>query len=179
MSDIRYSTFPRTAPPPDFTLAVVDVFEQHMGVVSTIRARGRLNSDQVLAEIREDLVGLGFDVESGKHQAEKIRRPVLFGENSKPELQYEIDAYHAGWECGLEVEAGRAWMGNAIYRDLIQACVMVQVRHLVLVVPQAYRYMSSGKETTSTDYDNTKAEAEALFAHSRVQLPYDLLLIGY
>jgi hypothetical protein len=32
------------------------------------------------------------------------------------------------------VEAGRAWMGNAIYRDLLQALVMVQVDHLILAV---------------------------------------------
>jgi hypothetical protein len=59
-------------------------------------------------------------------------RPVFFGENGMPTLSYQIDAYHPEWRAGLEVEAGRAWMGNAIYRDLIQALVMVQVDHVVL-----------------------------------------------
>lgn len=70
-------------------------------------------------------------------------------------------------------------MGNAVYRDLIQACVMVEVDYLVLAVPQIYKYQTSGKNTASNDYENTKAVAEALFAHSRVRLPYDLVLIGY
>ncbi len=30
-------------------------------------------------------------------------------------------------------------MGNAVYRDLIQALIMVQVDHLVLAVPNAYK----------------------------------------
>ena len=76
---------------------------------------------------------------------QKIDRPVFFGENGIPALRYQIDAYHPVWKCGLEVEAGRAWMGNAIYRDLIQALVMVQVEHLVLAVSNVYRYQSGGK----------------------------------
>ena len=41
-------------------------------------------------------------------------RPVFFGENAQPELQYQIDAWHPQWLAGLEIEAGRAWMGNAV-----------------------------------------------------------------
>jgi hypothetical protein len=46
-------------------------------------------------------------------------------------------------------------MGNAIYRDLIQALVMVQVDHLVLAVSNIYKYQSGGKAASSTDYKNT------------------------
>src|SRR5215217_7900285 len=70
----------------------------------------------------------------GDVKAGKIERPVFYGENGIPTLRYEIDAYHPDWRCGLEVEAGRAWMGNAVYRDLIQAAVMVGVQHLCLAV---------------------------------------------
>jgi hypothetical protein len=45
----------------------------------------------------------------------------------------------------LEVEAGRATMGNAIYRDLIQGAPMVDARHLALAVPVEYRYKSTGR----------------------------------
>ena len=119
------------------------------------------------------------EVEAGKGKDDKVLRPVFFGENGAPTLQYEIDAYHHGWECGLEVEAGRAWMGNAVYRDLIQALVMVQVKYLVLAVPNAYKYRSSGRAVISSDYKNTFEVAEALYGHSRVQMPYGLMLIGY
>jgi hypothetical protein len=42
---------------------------------------------------------------------------------------------------GLEVEGGRGWMGNAVYRDLVQGAVMVGVEHLCLAVSNVYRYL--------------------------------------
>ena len=77
------------------------------------------------------------------------------------------------------MEAGRAWMGNAVYRDLIQAMVMVQVDHLILAVPNIYKYQSGGKAARSTDYQNTRDVAEALYSHTRLKLPYGLTVIGY
>ena len=108
-----------------------------------------------------------------------IRRPVFFGENGEPGLQYEIDAFHPDWRCGLEIEAGRGWMGNAVYRDLIQALVMVELETLVLAVANTYRYQSSGKSTVSKDYENTVAVADSLYGHSRIDMPYQLVVIGY
>jgi len=70
-------------------------------------------------------------------------------------------------------------MGNAVYRDLIQAMAMVNVDWLCLAVPNQYKYNSDGKQTISNDYANAKDLAEALFGHSRVKIPYGLLLIGY
>jgi hypothetical protein len=104
---------------------------------------------------------------------------VFFGEDGRPTLRYQIDAYHPNWRCGLEIEAGRAWMGNAVYRDLVQAMVMVQVDHLCLAVPNGYRYKSGGRDTVSADYKNTVEVAEALFGHTRVRIPYGLTVIGY
>ncbi len=129
--------------------------------------------------LRSDLADLGFQVEAGKKKVDKPERPVFFGENGIPTLQYEIDAYHPGWRCGLEVEAGRGWMGNAVYRDIVQAAVMVGVEHLCLAVSNAYRYKSSGKPAVSRDYENTRQVAEAVYGHSRLRLPYSLILIGY
>ena len=70
-------------------------------------------------------------------------------------------------------------MGNAIYRDLIQALVMVELETLVLAVPNGYRYKTSGHDATSQDYEKTCNVADALFGHTRVQLPYRLVLVGY
>ena len=70
-------------------------------------------------------------------------------------------------------------MGNAVYRDLIQALVMVNMEHLILAVPQAYRYKSGGRAVASRDYDNTVAVVQALYAHSRVEMPFSLSVIGY
>ena len=49
------------------------------------------------------------------------------------------------WLAGLEIEASRALRGNAVYRDLIQALVMVDIEHLVLAVRQAYRYKTGAR----------------------------------
>lgn len=178
-STIRFSTFPRTKAPPPFSDPIVEVFRKHETPISTGRPTKGLISNAVLQILTPDLVELGFDVEAGKRKADKIERPVFFGEGGVPTVRYEIDAYHPKWRCGLEVEAGRAWMGNAVYRDLIQASVMVDVDHLCIAVSNTYKFKSDGKIKTSRDYDNTVSLAEALFGHSRIQLPYSLIVVGY
>ncbi|MCL6284901.1 hypothetical protein M3P21_15320 [Ruegeria sp. 2012CJ41-6] len=178
-SPIRFSTFPRTRAPRDFVASVTSVFEKHHSEIGTIDLQKGLTSDAVLSILRDDLMELGWDVERGKRADQKVKRPVFFGENALPDLQYEVDAWHADWRSGLEVEAGRAWMGNAIYRDLIQALVMVDMDFLFLAVPLNYKYRTGGRETISRDYDNTIAVSEALFGHSRIEMPFDLCVIGY
>jgi hypothetical protein len=179
MSGIRFSNFPRTQSAPSFLPEIIQAFRKHEASISTLELTKGLTSDAALAIIRGSLRELGFEVEGGKHASAKIRRPVFFGENGKADLQYEIDAYHRGWRCGLEIEAGRGWMGNAVYRDIVQALVMVDLDHLVLAVSNAYRYQSGGRDTVSRDYENTVAVADALFGHSRVRMPFGLTVIGY
>lgn len=178
-SKIRFSSFPRTKQPPEFVLEVIATLRAEEGFIGTAELEKGLTSDALLAHLRPQLVQLGFQVENSKLSKDKIKRPVFFGENGAPGLQYEIDAFHPKWKCGLELEAGRAWMGNAVYRDLIQAAVMVDLEHLLLVVPNSYRYVSGGRRTHSKDYENTVSVADALFAHDRVRLPYGLTVIGY
>jgi len=178
-TSIRYICFPRTEPPPDFAEKVVGIFRDHEKQISTVNHDKGLKSDEVLAIVRDGLVNLGFEVEAGKRQSDKIERPVFFGEYGAPTLKYEIDAYHSTWRCGLEVEAARAWMGNAVYRDLVQALVMVQVDTLILAVSNQYRYLASGQPTYSRDYQNTVNLAETLYSHSRMKLPFRLIVIGY
>jgi hypothetical protein len=158
---------------------VAKVFRDHEKEISTTLLKKGLTSDEVLQVIRSDLERLGFECEKSKNHSSKINRPVLFGENGKSQVSYDIDASHLEWHAVLEVEAGRAWMGNAIYRDLIRASVMVGVKFLILAVPNEYRYNSSGKPSVSKDYDNTRDLAIALYEHDSFRLPYNLMLIGY
>lgn len=174
-STIRYHSFPRTSPPPEFTEQLVGVFRDHEPEIATEHLDDGLKSDAVLTAVRDDLTDIGFDVEQGKKKDEKIFRPVLFGENGEPKLQYEVDAYHPEYSCGLEVEAGRAWKGNAIYRDLIQAMMMVQVDTLALAVPNVYRY-SAGENPA---YEKTRNVVATLYTTARTNLPYETVLIGY
>lgn len=179
MAGVRFSTFPRTQPPQPFVAEVVGIFEKHGAAIGTAALEKGLTSDQVLRRLSDDLRALGFLVEANKTRAGKLRRPVFFGENGQPARQYEIDGYHPAWRCGIEIEAGRAWMGNAVYRDLVQAMVMVDLDHLILAVPRRYRYKSGGKDTGSKDYDNTVSVADAVFGHTRIRMPYTLTVLGY
>lgn len=176
---VRFTSFPSTEPPPHFVPKVIEVFVQHERSLSTLELAKGLTSDQVLKVIGNDLRSTGFLVETGKLRTGKIPRPVFFGENGAPALNYEIDAFHPEWKCGLEVEAGRAWMGNAVYRDIVQALVMVHVDHLCLAVPNRYVYQSGGRAAKSSDYENTVKVARALYGHSRIKFPYGLTIIGY
>ncbi len=172
-SSIRFISYPRTDPPPEFAQPVVESFRSVESSIATEHLAKGLTSDKVLQVVRPGLQDLGFLVETGKERAQTIQRPVFYGEQGVPTLRYQIDAYHEGWRCGLEVEAGRAWKGNAVYRDLIQALVMVQVDHLILAVPNAYKFRSraASKTVISTDFKNTCAVADALYGHSRMQRP--------
>jgi hypothetical protein len=175
----HFATFPRTEPPRDFITKVVNVFRSHADAIGTMALTKGLKSDAVMTILRDDLCKLGFEIEAGKSGADKLKRPVFFGQDGKPSRQYEIDGYHPTWHCGLEVEAGRAWMGNAIYRDLIQAMVMVDLEHLILAVPMAYKYMSASRATISKDFENTVSVADALYSHTRIRMPFTLTVIGY
>lgn len=176
---VRYSTFPRTEKPPGFIEAIVRVFNRHSDTIATARPQKGLRGDDVLAVLRADLVHLGFDVEAGKREADKIKRPVFFGENQRPSLQYEVDAWHPKWQVGLEIEAGRAWMSNAIYRDLIQALIMVEMDYLIVAVPREYHHQAGGKPRISKDYERTVSVADALYGHSRIAMPFSLCVVGY
>ena len=176
---VRYSTFPRTVAPPDFLESVISVFKKHEADISTEKRAKGLTSDQVLSVLHDNLVDLGFDMESGKKRDDKVHRPVFYGENGAATVKYEIDGFNPTWGCAMEIEAGRSWMGNAVYRDIVHALVMVDVEHLLLAVPISYKFKSSGRDVVSRDYENTVNLADALFSHSRITFPYQHTVIGY
>tara|TARA_R110002073_G_scaffold118918_1_gene258686 strand:- start:603183 stop:603722 length:540 start_codon:yes stop_codon:yes gene_type:complete len=179
MSDIRYSTFPRTSTPHPVAAEVAEAFCNVEDAISTKQLEKGLKSDAVTSLVRPGLERIGFTVESDKTSLGTIDRPVLFGENGLPSLNYQVDAYHNEYACGLEIEAGRALMGNAFYRDLVQAMVMVRVETLIVALPNTYKYKSSGKLTISRDYHNACGIADALYAHGRLHIPFSLILLGY
>ena len=178
MSDIRFQHFPITHEPPQFVLDVVECFRKNESAISTVQGMSG-SSDVVLGFIRTDLKAIGFDVEKSKKSSDKIFRPVTFGINGKPQLKYEIDAYNSETRVGLEIEAGRGVMGNAIYRDLILGMMMTNVDHLVIAVANEYKYKSKNKQIVSKDFEKCVAICNALSGHTRVQLPYTITIVGY
>ena len=105
---------------------------------------------------------------------------MFFGDEGSYLRTYEIDAFDVTQGIALEVEAGRATMGNAIYRDLIQASLMLDARFLTLAVPIEYRYASGKRTAKEPSYSKTYSVVEAVYGSPRLNLPFEgLLLIGY
>jgi hypothetical protein len=140
----------------------------------------RLTSDLVLAQLRPGLQALGFEVEAGKQRDQKIRRPVLFGEQGHERVAYEVDAVHDELGVIVEVEAGRGARGNAVYRDLVRTSLIVGARFLALGVMSEYRHQSGGKAIAVASYRDARDMLDAVFASQRLGLPFEgVLLFGY
>jgi hypothetical protein len=174
-----WSYFPRNTRPPEWALQLV---------AATASVRSQLDSapaplpgvdrtsDAVLAKLRPGLEALGYQVESGKTAAKKITRPVLFGDDGRAEVSYDIDAFHDGHGIAVEVEAGRGAANNADYRDIVRTALLLDADFLALFMPIAYH---SGKRPMPA-YSNTRRQLEAIYASRRLQLPFEgVLLIGY
>jgi hypothetical protein len=172
--------FPAHSPPPSWAEPLAGIFRAHRKQIdSKVTHSKRMESNDVLAAIADDLENeLGFTVERGKKKLGKLPRPVFFGDEGKYLRTYEIDAFQPDLGLALEVEAGRATMGNAIYRDLIQASLMVDAAFLAMAVPAEYRY--GKKPTKELSYAKTYSVVEAIYGSERMRLPFKgLLLIGY
>ncbi len=175
-----WSYFPRNVRPPGWaTEAVAAVRDVRSGIDTgpmPTADQERLTSDAVLARLRPGLEHLGYSVETGKRADQKIRRPVLFGDQGTPTVNYEIDAFHDEHGIAVEVEAGRGAMGNADYRDIVRTSLLLDARFLMLLMPATYRY---GRTQTSA-YSSTRDLLGAIYASERLRLPFEgVLLIGY
>ena len=171
--------FPAYAAPPAWVGPLVSLFAAERAQIdSMVTHAKRMESNDVLNVLASGLRGLGFDVEQGKAKAGKLPRPVFFGDEGTYLRTYEIDAFEPTHGIALEVEAGRATAGNAIYRDLIQASLMLDARFLALAVPVEYRY--GNKPSREPSYAKTYSVVEAVYGSPRLNLPFEgLLLIGY
>ena len=161
---------------------MASVFADHREEIdSMVVHKKRMQSDDVLRVIADELEErMAFTVERGKAKLGKLPRPVFFGDEGGHLRTYEIDAFQADEGIALEVEAGRATMGNAIYRDLIQGSLMVDARFLALAVPLEYRYESGKRTAREPSYAKTYSIVDAIYGSERLALPFEgLLLIGY
>jgi hypothetical protein len=170
--------YPPRSRPPAWVQPVVTVFTGAKDAINS--AEKSTTSDKALAALRPGLEALEFEVEAGKKKAQKIRRPVLFGELGHEDMAYEVDAFHPGHGIALEVEAGRGARGNAVYRDLVQTSLLVDAQFLVLAVQISYHHKSSGKDIVVQSYRDTMNLLDAIYASNRLSLPLaGILLVGY
>jgi hypothetical protein len=170
--------YPLNSNPPEWVVEVVNVLNRAELQISTVNAHTGLSSDEVLAHLRPGLETLGFEVESGKGASQKVRRTVLYGENGRPEVNYDIDAFNDYLGVAVEVEAGRGAANGADYRDLVRTSLILDARFLVLMQPFAYR--SNPGANAVHAYANSRAQLDAIYASRRLVLPFEgILLIGY
>jgi hypothetical protein len=174
----RWKYYPPRCRPPSWARPLLSAFSEAKDRIDS--GENQITSDGALAALRPALKELGFEVEAGKKRAQKIRRPVLFGELGHEDFAYEVDAFNADHGIALEVEAGRGARGNAVYRDLIQTSLLVDAEFLVLAVQVSYRHKSSGKDIVVQSYRDTMALLDAIYASTRLTLPLQgILLVGY
>jgi len=167
--------YPARSPEPEWTAGVVKVFSAARSTIDSAKHRG-VSSNAALAAVRSGLNKLGFTVESGKTGAKKITRPVLFGEQGKPIVSYDVDGFHPDHRVVLEVEAGRGAANNADYRDLVRASLMVDADYLILAMMLEYR----AGNTLTRSYEQTRNRLDAIYASDRLKLPLKgVLLVGY
>src|SRR5262249_41768914 len=135
----------RTAPPP-WVVDFIATVSAARPLIDTAKVTG-LKSNKVLAAIKPGLEALGYTVEDPVTK-QKLRRPVLFGDNGVAEVRYDVDAVHDQLGIVVEIEAGGGGRGNALYRDLIRASLIVDTQFLVIGMMQTYRHENRKKKTT-------------------------------
>lgn len=136
-----------------------------------------LSSNQVLEIIRPNLETIGWSIETGQKAAQKIHRPVLFGDNNEAKVRYEIDGWHDQHRAVLEVESGRGWQGNAFYRDLIRTSLIHGAEYLVIGLRMSYTY---GGITGQNDFEKGRDQLDAVYASGRLILPFSgVMLFGW
>jgi hypothetical protein len=176
-----WSYFPRNTRPPSWALDLAEATAAAQDEISTAPDDRRgIKSDDVLRALAPSLAKLGYAVEASKRSSDKIKRPVLFGDNGRPSLSYEIDAFHDEHGIVVEVEAGRGAQSNAVHRDIIRTSLILDARFLALLVPQKYRFASGARVETKLAYAATKDQLDAIYASDRLQLPFEgVAVIGY
>lgn len=170
MSNFRYQLFPRSFGVTDGILEVINCFEKnHVHIDST---KFDYKSNAVLEIVRKDLENIGFKIEKSKKEVDKIKVPVLFGQNNKIDKHFDADGISSDSKIVLEVEAGRAYRNNQFLKDIFQACMMPTVEYLVLAVRNTYK--------GSDDFTSIFAFLETLYINGRLKLPLrGIVLIGY
>ena len=167
--------FPKTEPIPDALRDAVFAFHKHHSEIDSRlndTNEERLKSDDVLAIVAPSLESLGFAVERGKKEVDKIRIPVLYGVQGREELWFEADAYCATSKTVVEVEAGRAVVNYQFLKDIFEASMMVDTDYLILAVRSCYQ----GRN----DFEKIMKYLETIYLTNKLGLDLKgIVLIGY
>lgn len=167
---LQYQYYPKNRAITKELQQVVDVFNKNVSLFDS--SVYKHDSNKVLAFVAKDLISIGYNVEIGKREVDKILVPVLYGINGKLEQRFEADAYNDQNRIVIEVEAGRAVTNYQFLKDLFEACVMDNVEYLVIAVRNIYR--------KSPDFEKIITFFDTIYASNKLILPLKgILIIGY
>ena len=170
MQKTRHQFFPVNKKTPEHLVSVIKVFNEYEDKINS--HKHKLDSNTVLEILRKNLEGVGFRIETGKKKNEKIKIPVLFGENGRIIKSFDVDGYHEEFKTVLEVEAGRGVMNNQFLKDFFEACIMVNVDYCIIAVRDTY--------LKQKDFEKVKDFFDSMYASGRMNIPLKgLLIIGY
>ena len=170
MQKIRHQFFPVNKKTPEHLVSVIKVFNEYEDKINS--HKHKLDSNTVLEILRKNLEGVGFRIETGKKKNEKIKIPVLFGENGRIIKSFDVDGYHEEFKTVLEVEAGRGVTNNQFLKDFFEACIMVNVDYCIIAVRDTY--------LKQKDFEKVKDFFDSMYASGRMNIPLKgLLIIGY
>ena len=171
-----WAFFPRHLAPPSW----IEEFNHSVNASQSLiesSSHERFDSDEVLQVLRDSLVMQGWLIEAGKKAADKILRPVLYGDRGKTKVNYEIDGWHPEHKAVLEIESGRGWQGNAFYRDLVRTSLVQDAEYLIIGLRQSYSY---GNVKNQNDFQKALDQLDAVYTSGRLQLPFKgVLLFGW
>jgi len=157
----------------------INVFQKDFGNISSFINVSQ-TSNSVLNKLTPDLKNLGFAVETGKNKESQINVPVLYGRNGIPLKNFEADAYSSTEQIVIEVEAGQATINYKFLKDIFEACVMDDVKYLIIAVRQEYYYRSQGRHVCSRDFDKICDFLDTLYASNGIQMKLDgTVIVGY
>ncbi len=63
--------------------------------------------------------------------------------------------------------------GNADYRDIVRASLILDARYMTLLLPVRYRTTSGGREHAIHAYERTRNRLDAIYAFQRLKLPFE------
>ena len=170
MQKTRHQFFPVNKKTPEHLASVIKVFNEYEDKINS--HKHKLDSNTVLEILRKNLESVGFRIETGKKKNEKIKIPVLFGENGRIIKSFDVDGYHEEFKTVLEVEAGRGVMNNQFLKDFFEACIMVDVDYCIIAVRDTY--------LKQKDFEKVKDFFDSMYASGRMNIPLKgLLIIGY
>jgi hypothetical protein len=173
---IRWQLFPRFLIPPKHVQELVRAFETVVDSIGT--PKNQLSSNAVLKALQPHLETIGFEVESGKGQAQLVARPVLFGLGGRAEKSFLVDAFQPATGTVLEVEAGRAVINYQFLKDLFEACTIQDACYLAIAVMNEYKPKSA--KIALQDFATVTNFVDTLYASGRLSLPLEgVVVIGY